>query len=133
MFKVKELNEKIADVQKEKNNESKKRAELTNIKKGDRALHSTSLNYTDPTTKEVESFTLLYEVEVLEVAESKIKVKGIDFTSNDKFPRIAGNKATLITYITGKWIDKKEAQILIDGKQASRDEKLEKLFSKVEK
>jgi preprotein translocase subunit SecA len=128
------LDEKVAELEKEKSKEQRKSQELTKIKVGDKVLHTASLSYTDPTTKVVsETFSLLYELEVIEVAESKLKVKGVDFTSNDKFARDPGNKASLISYINNKWIDKKEAQVLINSKQASRDEKLEKLFSKSDK
>jgi hypothetical protein len=130
LARIKYLGDVIKELKEEKNKESKKREDLVKIKVGDKVLHNASLTHTDPTTKVVESFNLLYELEVIDVAESKIKVKGIDFTSNDAFARKSTNKSSLITYINNKWIDKKEAQILINSKQSLRDEKLEKLFSK---
>ena len=62
----------------------KSQEDLVSIDPGDRAiLPDYGLKQVDTN----ESFEVTYEVEIVEVSMGKVKVKAIDFTSNDKFAR----------------------------------------------
>lgn len=128
--KLSDANKKVESANSEKNKAKKDRDNFISIKEGDKILYDSSLTHTDPTTNKVTSFSLLYEMEVIEVAKDKLKVKALNFTSNDSFARDANNKSGLISYMSNKWIDKKDAQPVINTTKANRSSKLEKLLEK---
>lgn len=114
----------------DKDNARKDRDNFIAIKVGDKVLHDASLTHTDKATNNVTSFKLLYELEVIEVSRNKLKVKALDYTSNDSFPRDPANKQSLITYMTNKWIDKVEAQPIINTTKLNRANKIDSLLKK---
>ena len=63
-------------------------------------------------------------------SRNKLKVKALDYTSNDAFPRDPANKQSLITYMTNKWIDKVEAQPIINTTKLNRANKIDSLLKK---
>lgn len=99
--------------------------ELVSIDPGDRAiLPDYGLQHTD--TKE--SFSVTYEVEVLEVSMDKVKVKAIDFTSSDKFGKDPKNKSSIINFLQDKWVKKDDIELIIDDSMR-RDRKLQKILN----
>jgi hypothetical protein len=99
--------------------------ELISIDTGDRAiLPDYGLQHTD--TKE--SFSVTYEVEVLEVSMDKVKVKAINFTSNDKFAKDSKNKSAIINFLQDKWVNKKDIELIIDDSMR-RDRKLQQILN----
>jgi hypothetical protein len=104
---------------------NKAQEELISIDTGDRAiLPDYGLQHTD--TKE--SFSVTYEVEVLEVSMDKVKVKAIDFTSNDKFAKDSKNKSAIINFLQDKWVNKKDIELIIDDSMR-RDRKLQQILN----
>lgn len=73
-----------------------------------------------------ESFKVTYELEVLEVTETRIKVKAVDFTSMDQIGRDATKKSGIIQFMQDKWVNKNEVQLIVDD-SVKRDLKLRQL------
>jgi len=65
-------------------------------------------------SKGTEGFKVNYEVEILEVTPTKLKVKAIDFTSDDKIGKDPSLKTAIIDFLDGKWVNKSSAQIILD-------------------
>jgi hypothetical protein len=102
----------------------KDKEELVSIDPGDRAiLPDYGLQHTD--TKE--SFHVTYEVEIVEVSMDKVKVKAIDFTSNDKFARDPKHKSAIIDFMKDKWISKRDIELIVDDSMR-RDAKLQEIL-----
>jgi len=99
--------------------------DLISIDTGDRAiLPDYGLEHTE--TKE--NFHVTYEVEVLEVSMDKVKVKAINFTSNDKFAKDPKNKSAIINFLQDKWVNKKNIELIIDDSMR-RDRKLQQILN----
>ena len=99
--------------------------DLISIDPGDRAiLPDYGLQHTD--TKE--SFSVTYEVEVLEVSMDKVKVKAIDYTSTDKFAKDPKNKQAIINFLQDKWVNKKDIELIVDDSMR-RDRKLQQILN----
>jgi hypothetical protein len=104
---------------------NKAQEELISIDTGDRAiLPDYGLEHTE--TKE--NFHVTYEVEVLEVSMDRVKVKAINFTSNDKFAKDSKNKSAIINFLQDKWVNKKDIELIIDDSMR-RDRKLQQILN----
>ncbi len=103
---------------------TKEQEELVSIDVGDKAIIP---NY-GLTYKDEDSFTVTYEVEILEVSEDKVKVKSIDYTTNDKIARDPKLKPSILTFIDGKWIEKTTIELIVD-EQMRRDRKLKQILN----
>lgn len=98
--------------------------ELVSIEPGDKAiLPDYGLQHTE--TKE--SFTVTYEVEVVEVSLDKVKVKAVDFTSEDKFAKDPKNKSAIVNFLQDKWVKKDSIELIIDDSMR-RDRKLQQIL-----
>ena len=99
--------------------------DLVSIDPGDKAiLPDYGLSHTE--TKE--DFHVTYEVEILEVSVDKVKVKAIDYTSTDKFAKDPKNKLAIINFLQGKWVNKKDIELIIDDSMR-RDRKLQQILN----
>ena len=98
--------------------------ELISIDPGDRAIIP---NYGMIQTDTKESFHVTYEVEIVEVSVDKVKVKAIDFTSNDKFARDPKHKSAIIDFMKDKWISKRDIELIVDDSMR-RDAKLQEIL-----
>lgn len=111
-----------------KNSEMEKfNDDLMLIEPGDKVIYPDYYLRHSPDKKDSSkdvSFNVTYELEVLDVSENKIKVKGIDFTSS--FARDPTKKAGILEFIKDKWVDKKDVQLVVDD-SIKRDIKLRKL------
>ena len=99
--------------------------ELVSIDPGDRAILP---EYGLKTVDTNENFHVTYEVEITEVSMDKVKVKAIDFTSNDKFAKDPKNKLSIINFLQNKWISKKEIELIIDDSMR-RDRRLQQILN----
>jgi hypothetical protein len=88
-------------------------------------LNDYQLTHTPSTGKKTE-FSVDYEVEVVDISETEIKVNAIDFVGNDSFSRDPQNKSGIISFMKNRWISKKEAQLIMDESH-NRQVKLEEL------
>lgn len=76
--------------------------------------------------KEDDSFKVTYEFEILEVGEKNVRVKSLDFTSNDKIANEKSNRKGILDFLDGKWISLNELDIISD-EASRRNSKLEQL------
>ena len=88
-------------------------------------LNDFQLTHTPSSGKKTE-FSVDYEVEVVDISETEIKVKAINFVGNDSFSRDPQNKGGIISFMQDKWVSKKDAQLIMDESH-NRQVKLEEL------
>ena len=115
----------VTSVKKEK----EKLDKLVQIEQGDNAIiPNYGLSHTDDSSgKDVAtSFKVTYEVEIIEVAKDKVKVKATGFTSMDSFARDPQNKQGIINFLQDKWVDKSSIELVMDA-QKRRNIKLNEL------
>jgi len=115
----------VTSVKKEK----EKLDKLVQIEPGDNAIiPNYGLQYTDDSTGEdvITSFKVTYEVEIIEVAKGKVKVKANDFTSTDSIARDPKKKQGIIDFLQDKWVDKSSIELVMDA-QKRRNIKLNEL------
>lgn len=115
----------VTSVKKEK----EKLDKLVQIEPGDNAIiPNYGLQYTDDSTGEevITSFKVTYEVEIIEVAKDKVKVKANDFTSTDSIARDPQKKQGIINFLQDKWVDKSSIELVMDA-QKRRNIKLNEL------
>ena len=132
LFFISKLYSKNTDLQKEISNmklevekTKKSQEDLVSIDPGDRAiLPDYGLKQVDTN----ESFEVTYEVEIVEVSMGKVKVKAIDFTSNDKFARDPKNKSSIINFLQDKWVKKRDIELIVDDSMR-RDRKLQQILN----
>ena len=55
-----------------------------------------------------------------------MKVKAIDFQSNDSIGRDPNNKSGIIAFMQNKWVDKSDLELVVDDRMG-RDRKLRDL------
>lgn len=119
------LNKALGQVEKEKEN----MGSLVKIEPGDTCIiPDYRLTYTDHVDgKDVQtSFKVTYEVEVIEVAKGKLKVKATGFTSTDSIARDPQKKSGIINFLKDKWVDSKKVEIVMNA-QKRRSIKLTEL------
>lgn len=132
---IREEKEKISKekdkIKKEKDKADAFKKDLIAIEPGHRVIYPDyGLTFTD-TDKDgnkmkPESFKVTYELEVLEVTETRLKVKAVDFTSMDQIGRDAKRKPGIIQFMQDKWVNKNEVQLIVDD-SVKRDLKLKQL------
>ena len=88
-------------------------------------LNDFQLAHTDSANKKT-SFTVDYEVEIVDISETQIKVKAVNFNGNDSWSRDPQHKQGIIAFMQDKWISKKDAQLIMDEAH-NRQVKLEEL------
>jgi hypothetical protein len=119
------LQKEMTNMKSEVERTNKAQEDLVSIDPGDRAiLPDYGLQQVD--TKE--NFHVTYEIEILEVSMDKVKVKAIDYTSNDKFAKDPKNKSSIINFLQSKWVSKKEIELIVDD-QMRRNRKLQKILN----
>jgi len=117
--RIEDLNKEVSKLK----SDVKKVEEVIQIEPGDRAiLPDYGLKHADTN----ESFEVTYEVEIVEVSVGKVKVKAIDYTSNDKFARDPKNKSSIINFLQDKWVKKKDIELIVDDSMR-REKKLNQL------
>lgn len=117
--RVDSLNSKISELK----SEVKKVEEVTNIEVGDKALIP-DFGLTCKTDNE--SFTVDYEVEILEVSTDQVKVKALSYTSLDNFAKDPQNRQSIINFLQATWVSKRDIQLIVDD-QMRREKKLNQL------
>lgn len=109
--------------------EKEKLDNLIQIEPGDNAIiPNYGLQFTDDSSGEevVTSFKITYEVEIIEVAKDKVKVKATGFTSIDSIARDPQKKQGIIDFLQDKWVDKTSIELVMDA-QKRRNIKLNEL------
>jgi hypothetical protein len=89
--------------------------ELVEIEEGDNAIVS---NYGLSTKGDKPvSFTVTYEVEILEVSVDSVKVKAIDYKSHDSYAKDPANRSSIINFLQDTWLKKHEVEMVMDDKK----------------
>lgn len=109
------LNNALGQVEKEKKNLDN----LVEIEPGDSGIiPEYRLTNTDENRNPVQiNFGVTYEVEIIEVTKDKLKVRAVNYTSTDKFPRDPKNKKGIIDFLQDKWVDKSSVELVMDTKK----------------
>lgn len=118
-------------IKKDKDKADAFKKDLIAIEPGHKVIYPDyGLTYTDTdkdgNKMEPESFKVTYELEVLDVTETRVKVKAVDFTSMDQIGRDAARKSGIIQFMKDKWVEKNQVQLIVDD-SVKRDLKLKQL------
>jgi hypothetical protein len=125
-IRIKKLTNEVSELNSKISQQNQKQKSLLKFYIGSKALlNDYSLMYGNKTDKKIE-FTVDYEVEVVDISETEIKVKALNFVGNDSFSRDPQNRQSIISFLQDKWISKNEAQLILD-ESYSRQSKLEEL------
>ena len=121
------LQGKISDLNTQLNKQQEKQKSFLKFYIGSKALlNDFGLEHTDSTTGKKTSFTVDYEVEIVDISETQIKVRAINFNGNDAWSRDPQHKQGIIAFMQDKWVSKKDAQLIMDEAH-NRQVKLEEL------
>lgn len=113
--KVLDLNEKLNSTNREILKIKEDAQELVEIEAGDNAIVS---NYGLMTKGDNPvSFQVTYEVEILEVSVDSVKVKAIDYKSQDSYAKDPANKKAIIGFLQDTWLKKHEVEMVMDNKK----------------
>ena len=70
------------------------------------------------TSKEAnQSFTVNYEVDIVEVSEDRVKVRATGYTSHDSYAKDPSNRQSIIAFMQDHWVKKREIEIVMDDKK----------------
>ena len=72
-------------------------------------------------------FRVDFEVNILDVSQTQIKVSAYDYSTNDNYPGDPKNKQNIIDFFQNQWIDKSKAELILSDGQL-RDIKLNKIL-----
>jgi hypothetical protein len=116
--KVIELNKELDKAKLDLNKTKEDAQELVEIEPGDNAIvPGYGLSTKGSDDEKSISFTVTYEVEILEVSVDSVKVKAIDYKSHDSYAKDPANKQAILNFMTGSWLKRHEVEILMDEKK----------------
>ena len=113
--KVIELNKELDNAKRDLTKVKEDAQELVEIEEGDNAIipnYGLSTKGDKPV-----SFTVTYEVEILEVSVDSVKVKAIDYKSQDSYAKDPSNKQAIINFLQDTWLKKHEVEMVMDNKK----------------
>ena len=64
-----------------------------------------------------QSFTVDYEVDIVEVSEDRVKVRARGYTSHDSYAKDPANRQSIIAFMQDHWVKKSEIEIVMDEKK----------------
>ena len=64
-----------------------------------------------------QSFTVDYEVDIVEVSEDRVKVRATGYTSHDSYAKDPANKQSIIAFMQDHWVKKRDIEIVMDDKK----------------
>ena len=64
-----------------------------------------------------QSFTVDYEVDIVEVSEDRVKVRASVYTSHDSYAKDPANKQSIIAFMQDHWVKKSEIELVMDEKK----------------
>jgi hypothetical protein len=103
----------------------KTKINLLTVNQGDKVICKQSLSK----KKDNHTFEVLFECNVIEATEKRLKLNAFDFTSSDDWAN--KNKQLVIDYFQENWIERSECDIIMD-QQHIRDTKLNDLLNGLE-
>jgi hypothetical protein len=113
--KVIELNKELDNTKRDLTKIKEDAQELVEIEEGDNAI-ITNYGLSTKGDKPV-SFTVTYEVEILEVSVDSVKVKAIDYKSHDSYAKDPANRSSIINFLQDTWLKKHEVEMVMDDKK----------------
>lgn len=116
--KVIELNKELDKAKLDLNKTKEDAQELVEIETGDNAIvPGYGLSTKGADGEKSISFTVTYEVEIVEVSVDSVKVKAIDYRSHDKYANDPANKQAILNFINGSWLKRHEVEMLMDERK----------------
>lgn len=103
----------------------KSKTTLLNVNQGDKVICKQSLT----AKKSNHSFDVLYECNVIEATEKRLKLNAYDFKSDDNWAN--KEKQSVIDYFQERWVNRSECEMIMD-QQHLRDSKLNDLLNGIE-
>lgn len=94
--------------------EKAKEESETPIEPGDSAILP-EFGLTSKTEKQ--SFTVDYEVDIVEVSEDRVKVRATGYTSHDSYAKDPANRQSIIAFMQDHWVKKSEIELVMDEKK----------------
>ena len=64
-----------------------------------------------------QSFTVNYEVDIVEVSEDRVKVRATGYTSHDSYAKDPSNRQQIIAFMQDHWVKKRDIEIVMDDKK----------------
>ena len=64
-----------------------------------------------------QSFTVDYEVDIVEVSEDRVKVRATGYTSHDSYAKDPANRQSIIAFMQDHWVKKSEIELVMDEKK----------------
>lgn len=126
-LKIKDLKSQLKESNDKLYKQKEKEKSFLKFYIGSKALlNDFGLEHTDSTTNKKTSFTVDYEVEIVDISETQIKVRAVNFNGNDAWSRDPQHKQGIIAFMQDKWVSKKDAQLIMDEAH-NRQVKLEEL------
>lgn len=119
---IKKLTSEVSELKNKISQQNQKQKSLLKFYIGSKALLNDYSLIADKKTE----FTVDYEVEVVDISETEIKVRALNFVGNHDYSRDPKNKSHIIGYMQDKWISKNKAQLIMDESH-NRQAKLEEL------
>lgn len=119
-LQISELNEKVKSEKNSKKNLVKFYIGAKALLNDYRLTHTSTLN--DKKT----NISVDYEVEIVDISETQIKVRAIDFKGNDSFSRDPKMRKGILSFLQDTWVDKSAAELVLDESH-NRQIKLEEL------
>jgi len=117
----------IADLRIKMSQNEDKEKEFMKFHIGSKALlNNYGLTHTDSKTGTKTSFSVDYEVEIVDISEEQLKVKALSFSANDSWSRDPNHRQGIINFMQDRWVSKKDAQLILD-ESYNRQVKLEQL------
>lgn len=86
------------------------------IEPGDSAILP-EFGLTTTSKGENQSFTVDYEVDIVEVSEDRVKVRATGYTSHDSYAKDPSNRQSIIAFMQDHWVKKREIEIVMDDKK----------------
>lgn len=78
------------------------------------------------------SFSVIYELSVVDVSDKQLKVCAYDFSIISKLPdpvlKDPNHRKDIIDFYQNKWVNKSDVSLIV-GKQAVRDKRIDQLIS----
>jgi len=120
-LQISELNEKVKSEKNSKKNLVKFYIGAKALLNDYRLVNTNSLNNNIKTNISID-----YEVEIVDISETQIKVRAIDFKGNDSFSRDPKMRQAILRFLQDTWVDKSAAELVLDESH-NRQIKLEEL------
>lgn len=88
---------------------------------GNRVLVEYYLSYGKKGTPDHHPFSVVYECNIIDISENMVKIETVDFTSTDKKANEPQNKPGILNFLNERWINKSEAQLVVDDSKRRED------------